>query len=309
MIHTVTLNPTLDITYVIERFAFGEPVKAQEVCKSPGGKGMNVSRALMAMGTDSIAMALIGGYVGEEVLDLLQKEGLILQVVKIAEETRTNVIVLGREDGRELAIRSEGPSVEAGEADRISRLVFDTTKTPEVLVLCGSIPPGVDDGVYYDLIKEGKSRGTRVILDSKGEPLKRGVEAGPHVIKPNMDELEELAGEKLTDEPTIINYCNKLLEKDIWMVVVSRGRDGALMITGDGVWRGTVPFVNDDTVGAGDSMVAGLVMGIMQSMPLERMFEVGLSCGVSAVMNHGPELCALGTFDQALARVKIEKVV
>jgi len=309
MIYTVTLNPTLDITYILENISFEEPVKALQILHTPGGKGINVSRALRAMGTDSVAMGLIGGYSGEEVLDLLQQEGLILQIVKIKNETRTNVIIFGERDGRELVIRAAGPPVEEKETDRISRLIFEIAQTPEVMVLSGSLPPGVRDDIYFLLAREGKRRGMKIALDSQGEPFRRGIEAGPYLIKPNLKELCDLAGRELAGDREIIEFSRGLLEKDVKMVVVSLGRGGALMVTGEGVWRGNVPVVDHDTVGAGDSMVAGLVMGIVEAQPLERLFRTGLACGVSAVINHGPGLAEPESFETAFSQVKVEKIL
>ena len=166
MIYTVTMNPTLDITFELEEITFGEPVKAQRVIATPGGKGINVSRALRNMGVDSVAMGLLGGYRGEEVLDLLQKEGLILQVVKIKNPTRTNITILGLKDGNELAIRAAGPVVEEEETDRLVGLMLERAQAPEVLVLSGSLPPGVQPDIYRSLIGECRQKGIRVILDA-----------------------------------------------------------------------------------------------------------------------------------------------
>jgi 1-phosphofructokinase family hexose kinase len=305
MIYTVTLNPTLDITYVLEEVSFGEPVKALEVLKSPGGKGINVSRALRSMGMDSVATTIVGGYVGEEVLDLLQKEGLILQVVKIGSETRTNVVVFGRKDEKELVIRAAGPPVQETEAERISGFIFDVAKSPEVLVLSGSLPPGVKEDMYFSLIKEARSRGIRTVLDSDGEPFRLGVEAGPYLIKPNLAELLYLAGSELRREEGIHRYCEGLLDKGLELIVVSLGKDGAIMVTRQGSWRGSVPVIAENTVGAGDSMVAGLLMGIVQSRPLEEIFHMGLACGVSAVINPGPGLCDPAAYKEAYPQIEV----
>ncbi len=308
MIYTVTLNPTLDITYVIEEVTFGEPVSALEVMKTPGGKGVNVSRALRAMGTDSVAMALLGGHAGDEVLDLLHHEGLILQIVKIKSETRTNVVVLGERDGRELVIRAAGPPVDVEEAEMITRLLFQLAEAPEVLVISGSLPPGLEPSIYGSLVREGKSRGSRVVLDSKGPPLASGVEAGPFMIKPNLLEFEGLAGRALKSEAEILGFARELNDHGVEVVVVSLGREGALLVTRDDALRGRVPAVSEDTVGAGDSMVAGMVMGLSQSRPLGEVFRTGLACAVSAVMNEGPGLVDEKTFAQALPLVRIERI-
>jgi len=308
MIYTITLNPTLDITYVLEEISFGEPVTALEVLKSPGGKGINVSRALRSMGMDSVATTIVGGYAGEEFLDLLQKEGLILQVVKIGSETRTNVVVYGRDDGKELVIRAAGPPVEETETEKISSFIFDVAGNPEVLVLSGSLPPGVKDDIYFHLIKEAKLRGIRTVLDSDGEPFRHGIEAGPYLIKPNLAELKWLAGGELGDEKAVLEYCGGLVDDGVEIVAVSLGGGGAMMVTHKGAWKGTVPAVAENTVGAGDSMVAGLLIGIVQSRPLEEVFHTGLACGVSAVMNPGPGLCEPDTYKEVYPKIEVQKI-
>lgn len=308
MIYTVTMNPTLDITYVLEEITFGESVRAKNVIKTPGGKGINVSRALRAMGTDSIALTMVGGHVGDEVLDLLQDEGLIMQVVRIKNETRTNVIVLGEKDGRELMIRAAGPPVEKDETERVSDLVFQIAQTPEVLVLSGSIPPGISDDIYYTLTIEGKRRGSKVVVDCHGEPLRRAIKAGPYMIKPNIAEFSELAGHDLRTDSEVAAFARALLDEGMQMIVVSMGKRGALLVTKDVVLRGTVPAVHDDAVGAGDSMVAGMVMGFVQSLPLERVFQIGLGFSVSAVMNQGPGLTEPDSFARVFPQIKVERV-
>ena len=308
MIYTVTLNPTLDITYVLEDITFGEPVRALEVLKSPGGKGINVSRALRAMGTDSVAVAMIGGHVGEEVLDLLHHEGLILQIAKIKNDTRTNVIVLGKRDNEELVIKAAGPAVEETETQYVTKLVFQVAQAPEIMVLSGSLPPGVKHDTYSAITVEGKSRGSKVIIDSAGEPFRLAVEAAPYMIKPNLAELRQLAGRDLEGESEIVECCKTLIDKGIEVVVVSMGPQGALMVSRGAVLRGTVPAVSDDTVGAGDSMVAGLVTGIVQELPPERLFQRGLAFSLSAVMNTGPGLTEPDTFAKAFPLVKVEEI-
>jgi 1-phosphofructokinase family hexose kinase len=308
MIYTLTLNPTLDITYVLDEITFGESVRAVEVVKSPGGKGINVSRALRSMGTDSVAMSMVGGHVGEEVLDLLQNEGLILQIVRIKNETRTNVIVLGRNDGKELIIRAAGPPVEKTETERINNLVFQIAQVPEILVLSGSLPPGMKDDIYFSIAREGKTRGSRVVVDCEGPALAKAIKAGPYLIKPNTSELSQLVGRELSGEDDLVAEARALNRKGVEIVVVSRGAKGAIMVSGDTVLRGTVPPLVEDPVGAGDSMVAGLVMGLVQSLALERVFHIGLASSVSAVMNRGPGLAEPESFARVFPQIKVEKI-
>lgn len=308
MIYTVTLNPTLDVTYVLDEIRCGEPLKAETVIKTPGGKGINVSRALRAMGVDSVAMGLVGGHVGEELLERLHEEGLILQVVRIKNDTRSNVVVLGRRDRRELMIKAAGPQVETAETERIIELVFGIASAPEALVLSGSLPPCVHADIYRSLVMEGRSRGSLVILDSSGPPLSLGVEAAPYLIKPNMAELEELAGRRLDDREEIIGFCRSLNSGGVGVVVVSMGAEGALLVTSDTVLEGIVPRIEADTVGAGDSMVAGLVAGLAESLSLEGVFEKGLAFSVAAVMNEGPGLTDPATYREAARAIAVETV-
>lgn len=306
MIHTVTLNPTLDITYLIDRMSFGEPVSAIETSKTPGGKGINVSRALRNLGVDSVAITLIGGYIGEEVLYLLEKEGLILQVARILNETRATIIIFAKEDEKELMIRSAGPPVKETETQAVCNYILELARWPEILVLSGSIPPGIDSDVYRMLIERGQSQDTKVILDTSGEPFREGIKAGPYLIKPNRVELEELAGRELPDDESIIDFCRELNQDGISIVLVSLGSNGAILVSEDEVLRGLVPRVQGDPVGAGDSTVAGFVLGISQEEDLQTCFRMGLACGVSSVMQRGPGLCEPDNVKAAIPEVEIE---
>ncbi len=305
MIYTITLNPTLDITYLVKRITPGETTKALDVVKTPGGKGINVSRVLRAMGTDSIAITLIGGYTGEEVMNLLHEEGLILQIVKIENETRTNVIIRGKDDGQELVIRSAGPRVKDTETERINKLIFRMTTNPEVLVISGSLPPGIGEDIYYKLVVEGKRRGSKVILDAEGDPFEIGIEAKPHIIKPNRTEIEMFAGRALSDESELIQVAREIIAKGVEVVVVSMGDEGALWVTSRGLLRGWVPKLEEDAVGAGDSMVAGIVMGIMRDESDEEIFHRGLCCALASVMSKGPALATPEFYEEASRLVRI----
>lgn len=308
MIYTVTLNPTLDITYLVDRIKLCGTVKAIEVIKSPGGKGINVSRVLRAMGTDSIAITLIGGFTGEEVLSLLHEESLILQIVKIENETRTNVIIRGRDDGQELVIRAAGPPVKETETERINRIILRMTTSPEVLVISGSLPPGIGEDIYFKLITEGKKRGSRVILDAEGEPFRIGIESAPHIVKPNKFEIETFAGRTLDSENDLIAVAREIIAKGVEVVVISLGAEGALWVSSDTVMRGWVPKIEEDAVGAGDSMVAGIVMGLVQGESSMEVFHRGLACALASVMSKGPALATPEFFEKASRLVNVDSV-
>lgn len=308
MLYTVTMNPTMDLTFVTERIAFGEPLRALQVQRTPGGKGINVSRALRSMEIDSVALAMVGGFVGDELVFLLREEGLDLEVVRLEGDTRVNVVVLGEEDKSELAIWAMGPEVTESELQQMVELMLSREGAVDLLVLSGSLPPGVDDGFYQRVIVEAGRRGIRTVLDSRGEPLKKGVEGAPYMIKPNLDELSGLAGRSLSGDDEVVGFAKELLGAGVVLVVVSMGRHGALMISHEGVWKGKVLPLAEDTVGAGDSMVAGLVAGITRGLPVDKAFHEGLAFSLSAVMNEGPGLTEPKTYGEAYSLVRIDKV-
>ncbi len=308
-IYTVTLNPTLDITYTIDEFLFGQPIKALQVVKCPGGKGINVSLALHAMGMESVAVALIGGYTGEEVRDTLQEMGLNFQFIKIENETRTNVIILSQRDGKELIIRSAGPGVREKETEEVRALISRVARPPGFLVLSGSLPPGIKEDIYASLIAYGKSQKMKTVLDADGAALREGIKALPDLIKPNLDELGRLAGRSLSGVDEILGFSRDLVKKGVGTVVVSMGGEGGLMVTGDGAWRGEVETVErEETVGAGDSMLAGLITAMIQGKSPEETLSMGLAYGLSAVLNTGPGLCEPRTYVKAREMVKVRRL-
>ena len=157
----------------------------------------------------------LGGCSAPDPVALLEDEGLDLKFIEIENETRTNVVILGEKDENELAIRSAGPAVTEEKVELISRLIMDIAKPPGLLVLSGSLPPGMRDDIYASLITYGKSQGMKTVLDSHDEPLRLGIEAGPYLIKPNILELSNLAGREFAGTDAIIEYCRGLIERGV----------------------------------------------------------------------------------------------
>jgi len=309
MIYTVTLNPTLDITYVLEDLRLDTGNMAKEVIKSPGGKGINVSRALHNMGEESVTLGLIGGFTGIEVKSLLELEGLNLKLVKIANQTRTNIVILNERDGSELNISTLGPAVETPETEALVDMIYQTAKAPGYMVVSGSIPPQIDVEIYKHLILKGKERGLATVLDSSGKPLRAGIAAGPDLIKPNRKELENLIGREITSDLDVVAASKEVLEYGVGMVAVSLGRAGAILTNKEAVLKGTGPLIEGkETIGAGDSMVAGMIIAMLNGDGMEEILRMGLACGTSAVMISGPELCEPETVNQFLPQITIEEI-
>lgn len=309
MIYTVTLNPTLDITYVVSDLKADRNNQAKRVLKSPGGKGINVSRALHNMRTDSVALALIGGYTGTEVEYLLRKEGLLIWLVRISNETRTNVFILNERTGRELNVTSQGPQIKPTEHKTLLKMVNEVAHSPGYLVLSGSIPPALPSDIYGLLIRQAKKRGLFTVLDTSGEPLRACLSQKPHLVKPNRHELEQLVGRRLTSDAAVLRAASDIVADGVETVVVSLGEHGAMLVQKDRAFRGYGPAVDGrETVGAGDATVAGLLIALQQGKPAQECLRVGMACGTAAVMEPGPQLCKPASFKRALPLIRVEEI-
>lgn len=309
MIYTVTLNPTLDITYVVDHLKSGHTNQAKRVLKSPGGKGINVSRALHNMRTDSVALALIGGFTGTEVEHLLRREGLLIWLVRISNETRTNVFILDEKTSEEVNVTSQGPKIKAIEHKTLLKMINEVVRSPGYLILSGSIPPAVQSDIYGLLIRKAKRKGIFTVLDASGEPLRSGIPEKPHLIKPNRHELEQLLGRGLATDARVLKAAMEIVEAGVETVIVSLGEDGAILVRKDCAFRGRGPAIDGhETVGAGDATVAGILIAMQQGKPPGEMLRIGMACGTAAVMEPGPELCKPASFKRALPLIQIEEI-
>ncbi len=307
MIHTVTLNPTLDITYVLAELRTEANNVALEVIKTPGGKGINVSRALHNMGVSSLALGLIGGFTGVEVEHLLKQEGLELRMVSIANETRTNIYILNQQDSTELSITTLGPAITPPEHEELIGAIGEICRSPGYLVLSGSVPPRVEPQVYEELIASAKAEGMVTVLDSAGKPLAAGLRAGPDIIKPNRGELESLVGKELATVSETAAAGRVLVEGGVGMVVISLGHDGAVLVTEEAALHATGPVVTGhQTTGAGDSMVAGLLVAHSQGLSPVEMLRLAVGYGTAAVINPGPNLTQPDILEKVLPEIQVE---
>lgn len=307
MIYTVTLNPALDRTLHVESLAPGQSTRIQREARYAGGKGIDVSRALREMGSDSVALGLVGGFDGKELEGRLLLDGVACRFSRIANETRTNIIIHDESNGAESALLARGPEVQPSELmdflDGLERL-----PDMSLLVISGSLPPGLTPEVYCRIITVGNERGARVLLDTAGEALRQGIRARPAVIKPNRFELVELAGRELADVRAVSEYCTGLLDS-VETVLASMGPDGIIMVTRHQVLHARPPTVAvKSTVGAGDCAVAGFVHGMETGEPVVDALRRAVASGTAATLNPGTGLCRCADIDALLPQVAIEEV-
>jgi tagatose 6-phosphate kinase len=264
VILTVTLNTALDITYRVRSLRPHTSHRVTEVIERPGGKGLNVARVLAALGHQVTVTGFTGGATGRMVQDRLTAvPGLVDALVPVTGPTRRTIAVVDEESGDTTQLNEPGPTVTSAEWSAFQEAYEDLVPSVSAVALCGSLPPGVPVGAYAGLIRTAKAVGVPVLLDTSGEALRRGVAARPDILKPNADELSELTG---SHEP--LRAAQDARRRGALAVVASLGTRGLLAATPEGRWSATPPArVHGNPTGAGDSLVAGLLSGLVDQLP------------------------------------------
>ena len=261
MIVTLTLNPSLDRTLEVDTLRRGEVLRAASVHLDPGGKGVNVARALLANGVGSRAVIPCGGAEGEQLVLLLAEESVHTVAVPIASRTRSNVTLV-EADGAVTKVNEPGAPLTAAEFDAVAAAVLGCAGTADWVVMCGSLPPDVPVDVYAGLTAQFAAAGIRVAVDTSGPALLTAVAAGPDLVKPNRDELAEAVGAPLTELGDVIEAAQALRERGAGAVLASLGADGALLVDDEGVLLAQGTQIEPrSTVGAGDALLAGFLSG------------------------------------------------
>jgi 1-phosphofructokinase len=276
MIYTVTVNPSIDYIVQLPQLTLGAVNRMSYDTKLPGGKGINVSRILNQLAVKNAAWGFLGGFTGNFIQQQLAAEQMTADFTKIDADTRINVKIKA---GEETEINGQGPAISAT-ALAAFKAKFDQLQTGDIVVMSGSLPPTLPESFYRDLIPLIKAHGADFVIDTTGQALLDTLSAQPLVIKPNHHELAALFNVELTGDADIVKYGRKLLDLGAKHVLVSMAGDGAFLITPDQVYKSTAPkgtVIN--SVGAGDSMIAGFVGTFSQTHDPLQSFETGLACG------------------------------
>ncbi|MFP4365238.1 MAG: 1-phosphofructokinase family hexose kinase [Spirochaetia bacterium] len=290
---TLTVNPAIDTTLGAKQVKPEHKLRCRLRNTEPGGGGLNVSRAIRRLGGDSLALYTHGGAYGRMLQSLLGEEGVSHKPVSISGLTRENIMV--QEDTSTQQFRFTLPGPEMTEEDWNSVLnALDTLRAePEYLVLSGSLSPGMPKNFYARCAEIVKTKGTKVILDTSRQALTQGIGSGVFIVKPNLRELSKLADRELTSEQDQEDAAKELIQQNkAKHVLVSLGAAGALWVKADTVQRLRTPTVPvKSKVGAGDSMVAGLVLALARGEDLYPAIQFGIAASAAAVMTPGSELC------------------
>ncbi len=291
---TLTLNPTIDKSAEVDHVISEKKLRCRSPRYEPGGGGLNVSRAIQQLGGASEALYLAGGLQGRRLQDLLDEGELNHRPVPIAESTRENLIIYEDKSGEQYRFGMPGPEVSEPEWRGLLDSLRDRDPTPDYLVASGSQPPGVPDDFYARLARLCRDKGTRMILDASGAPLVEAAREGVFLIKPNVTELKTLAGEEDFEDENHLEElaCRLTRDRGAEVVVASLGAAGAMLVWEDQCRRLRAPTVPiKSKVGAGDSMVAGIVLGLARGHSIIEAARFGVAAGAAAVMTPGTELC------------------
>ena len=288
MIYTLTYNPSIDYLVTVDRLEIGKLNRMNKATYLYGGKGVNVSQVLKELGIDNTAIGFVAGFTGREIEEGLQKLGINTDFVHLPEgHSRINIKFHGIE---ETEVNAPGPFVDAVSMralrDRIEQIGVD-----DILILAGAATANMENDTFATFISELPYRDTKVILDTNGEALVNALCYHPFLIKPNIDELSDLFHEEFTASNTngIVDAAKRLQDKGARNVLISLGEDGAVLVTEDGhVYTRSAPAgIVVNTVGSGDSMVAGFLAGYLQNGNMEDALCLGVCAGSASAFNEG----------------------
>jgi 1-phosphofructokinase family hexose kinase len=311
MIITVTLNPALDKTLQVPNFTPGRRHRTVDQMTMPGGKGVNVARAVKRLGQPVIATGIAGGATGTQIVEALNDDSILNDFVRIREESRTNTAVLDPTTGLQTEINERGPAVGAQELELFHDKLLYLAKGASMCVFAGSLPRGIEPGVYAELIREVKRLGVTTILDTEGEPLRLGVRADPDIVSPNELEAEELVGQEFNDDhdrAQAVIEMGRLGAREAIMTV----RDGCFaQVVEDGPVLYRVRVGEQEArsrIGSGDAFLAGYVAARYNGGSAVECLRYGVACGAESVQHFGAGTLDPVNVDRLLGEVDAERL-
>lgn len=306
---TLSLNPAIDHTARVPNFTAGRVNRVEWEQADAGGKGVNVASFLADAGLAVVATGLLGGANIEPFTELFARKHIVDRCVRLAGRTRVNVKIVDPVLDQVTDINFPGLTPSAQELAQQTATLEELCAECDWFVLSGSVPAGVPSDIYAQLLRRLKARGKRVLLDASGAPLAAGVGAGPDIIKPNIDELAELVGRPLSGQAEVLAAAQSLVQDGVGLVAVSMGGDGALFVEGGGAVVALPPAVEvHSTVGAGDAMVAGILVGTLRGLDLGERARLATAFALGALSAVGPNLPSAETLASFAGGVRVSTV-
>jgi len=292
MIVTITMNPAVDKSTSVNKLVPEKKMRCSEMITEAGGGGINVSKALKELGGESLAIFPSGGINGKLIEQFLQARDIDHKTIPIEKDTRENIVVLENDTSAQYRFVMPGPSLTGQEVQTCFQLLQQLQPAPAYLVASGSLPPGVPENFFANLAKTARQINARFIVDTSGTPLQLAAKEGVYLLKPNLSELCALGGTDYLELNEVNDAAMKVIKQgQCEVMVVSMGPSGALLVTQNGCKQVPAPTVKkQSTVGAGDSMIAGMVWMLSQGRSLLETVQFGVACGTAATMNPGTRL-------------------
>jgi 6-phosphofructokinase 2 len=305
VIITITMNPCIDKSTSVDNVVAERKLRCSRPRYEPGGGGINVARAMHRLGEDSRALYLAGGSVGDMLKKLLDEEQIRHEPVEIGAMTRESLVVYEESSEQQYRFGMPGPEIKEVEWRKFMERLDEMTPKPDFIIGSGSLPPGVPGDFYARVSKWGKHHGAKTIVDTPGDPLSLACKEGVFLVKPNLRELEILSGRRIENEQEQENLARRLVDEcGTEVVVVSLGAAGALFAWKEGVERVRAPTVPiKSKVGAGDSMVGGIMTALKRGWEIPDAVRFGVAAGAAAVMTEGTELCRRDDTERLYQRI------
>jgi len=309
MIYTLTLNPAIDRELTVNAVEFDAVLQATDSQVDFGGKGFNVSRLLKSMGMPSAAIGFVGGRAGEQMRAGLKLLDITTDFVWVSEETRTNISIVTQSHDHYIKVNEKGPLVDEAKQRELLSKIESIARTGDWWVLAGSLPPGVPDSFYAQITEILNHSQSITILDTTGESLRLGCEAKPFLVKPNAEEACRLTGLPVENTLEVVLAANEIRKMGAQNVVISLGKKGALLQTAEGNWLVHSPKIKEkNPIGAGDSMVGGLVWALAQGHPLKEALGWGAASGAATASMSGTEVGSRALIEELFHKVEYESL-
>lgn len=305
MIYTITFNPSLDYIMKVRKFEEGETNRSYHEDMYPGGKGFNVSTILQRLGYENTALGFIAGFTGEEIKKQLLHRGFHLDLCQLNQGiSRINVKM---KSTRETEINSSGPIIQQENLDELFEKLEKLT-TDDILVLAGSIPSSLSNDIYETIMDKLSKKHIKIIVDATNELLLKVLPHSPFLIKPNLRELEDIFNVQISNQEELITYAKQLQNLGARNVLVSLGKDGALLVSEDQhVYScNSAQGILINSVGSGDSMVAGFLAGYLKNNDYQEAIRLGSACGGATAFSD--DLADLETIHEVYQQIKVEVI-
>lgn len=306
MIYTVTLNPTLDKTLSVPELRAGEFHRASILRTDLSGKGINVTRALKALGIASKALGFVGGRTGQAFRVGLTEEGFDLHFIDVGGETRSNITLFDESTGVYTKINEPGPTISPSHIAALQAQVEQWAHPGDYWAFSGSMPPGAPLDLYTQLIGHVQAKGAMAFLDTSEAALRASLPAKPYGIKPNSDEAAQALGRLVVSDDDHCEAAQKMRELGVQVVLLTRGADGLVLAMGDDVLMATPPLVEAKSpVAAGDSALAGLLWALSEGCDTFEAARRAVACGTGAAMQEGSGVADRALIEDLRSRVKL----